>query len=120
MTSAQNSPVRLAPDAPSELAEFVECVESVHRDHTVSYVLAGNDKIYAYGANGYTVVLSDAVFGALVEVDTPGGELRVEPDSDGVVGVKPVAEGGEQSVGALLAATTRELKSYYTRRYWKV
>ena len=120
MVSDPNSPVRCAADAPPELAEFAECVETIHREHPVSFVLAGSDKIYAYGANGYTVVLSGEVFGALVEVDTPGGKLRIEPVVDGMLSVKPVVEGGSQSVGELLSAASRELRGYYSRRYWKV
>ena len=120
MASSQNSPVRFALDAPAELAALVECVETVHREHPVSFILAGNNKIYAYGANGYTVVLSEEMFGALVEVSTARGDLRIEPDEDGVVTVRAVAEGASQSAGELLAAVTRELQGYYTRRYWKV
>jgi hypothetical protein len=86
----------------------------------VSYVLAGSDRIYAYGANGYTVVISERVFEGLVELMTPFGALRIEPDANGLVAATPVSEAQSRTPAEILGLATRELTNYYLRRYWKV
>ena len=120
MSTTEPPARQLAPDAPPELADFVDCVNEIHRDHPVSFVLAGSDKIYAYGTHDYKVVLSERVFDALVEVETPAGDLRIELTADGLVDVTPPAESDRAAAGRMLGDTTRELRNYYTRRYWKV
>ena len=73
---------RIAEGAPSELAALMETVKRIQRDHSVTFVAAGDEKIYAYGGRGYVVILSDRGFDGLVEVETPSGTIRIEPDAD--------------------------------------
>ena len=118
MSSTAGRPQR-APDTPAVLDDFVEVVESLHRDHRVSFVQAGDDKIYAYGGGGYVFVISERVFGGLVELQTPTASLRVEPDATGALTVTVVAPAGG-SAAAILADGCAGLRRYYDRRYWKV
>lgn len=120
MSTSEPSARTLAPDAPPELADFVDCLNEIHREHPVSFVLAGADRIYAYGTHDYKVVLSERVFDALVEVETPAGDLRIEPNVDGLLDVTPPAESDRAAAGRMLGDTTRELRNYYARRYWNV
>jgi precorrin-3B methylase len=117
MTTAKQEPHSFAPDSPKELADLVETVETLHRENTVAFIAAGDEKIYAYGGRGYTAVISEAVFGGLVEVQTPKGAIRVEPDADGRICA--TADGGAP-LPELLADAARGLRSYYKLRYWKV
>jgi hypothetical protein len=41
---------------PPELHAFVATVERLHREQTVSFVAAGDEKIYAYGGYGFVAI----------------------------------------------------------------
>lgn len=109
---------RLAPGAPESIRDLVAAVERIHEEHRVSFIAAGDEKIYAYGGNGYVAIVSDRMFGGLVEVETPSGNLRVEPDDEGRLAATPDA-GVTRDVGELLAETVRNMLLYYERRYWR-
>ena len=117
MSTAKQLPPDFAPESPKELADLVETVERIHREHTVQFIVAGDEKIYAYGGRGYTVVLAEPVFGGLVEVETPKGSIRIEPDASGRVSA---TAGGGGSLPELLADAARGLSDYYRLRYFKI
>jgi hypothetical protein len=117
MSTPKQQPHAFAPEAPKELADLVETVETLHREHTVAFIVAGDERIYAYGGRGYTAVLSEPVFGGLVEVETPGAAIRVEPDAEGRIAA---TVGGAPATPDVLADAVRGLRAYYKLRYWKV
>jgi hypothetical protein len=100
------------------LDALVELVTRLHRDHTVSYVAAGDDRIYAYGGNGFCAVVSQELFADVVELETPTGRIRVQPDESGSLTV--AAEDGDdpRPVDERIAEATRAIDGYYRRRYW--
>jgi hypothetical protein len=110
----------IAADAPPALADFVAAVERIHAEHRVAYHAAGDDQIYAYGGRGYLVILSQRGFGGLVELQTPEGTARIEPNEAGEVHVAAVS--GDNEAGAMLADAAVMLQLYYRRRadVWKV
>lgn len=108
--------LRLADGAPPELAALVATVERLHRDYTVSFIAAGDERIFAYGGNGFVVILSDRLFDGLVEIETPEGTMRIEPDEGGRVGVTGA---GDAPLGPRLERARTSLERYYARRYWK-
>ncbi len=103
-----------------ELAALVTTVERLHRERTVSFVAAGDEKIYAYGGNGFVAIFGEDVFGGLVEVETPTGTIRIEPDERGAPSVNAADGDDSRPVGERLSEATRQLETYYRRRYWKV
>jgi hypothetical protein len=110
---------RRASDTPGVLDDFIDVVEHLHRDHRVSFVQAGDEKIFAYGGGGYVLVISELVFGGLVELQTPTASLRVEPDASGALTVVVVTpEGG--SAASILEDGCAGLRRYYGKRYWTV
>jgi hypothetical protein len=109
---------RIADGAPSELAAFVEIVERLHREHRVSFVAAGDERIYAYGGRGYVVIMSEREFGGLVEVETPSGTIRIEPDADGRAAIASAGD-DPRPIGARLAEARASLEAYYAGRYWR-
>lgn len=118
MTTESSRPPT-AQDAPTQLAALVDTIERLHRDHTVAYIAAGDDKIYAYGGDGYVAIISQRVFGGLVEIETPTGTIRIEPNDAGEV----AASGSEGESAAALGERLLEAKSrierYYDKRFWK-
>jgi hypothetical protein len=120
MSSSKKDRPVIAMDAPPELTEFVDAVEVVHREHRVDPVRAGDEFIFAYGGNGYVVILSESVFGGLVELATPVGALRVEPDAAGAISVALVDPNNRAPASVLLSDGARQLLRYYARRYWSV
>lgn len=105
---------------PAALDAFVACVERTHAEHTVSFIQAGDDRVYAYGAEGYSVVFTQHVFDALVEVLTPHGSLRIERGGEGRLAIESVGEAPSQPTETLLDETCKALERYYARRYWRV
>lgn len=109
---------RRAPGSPEELDDFIEVVEWMHGEHRVSFVQAGDERIYAYGGRGFVVVLSERVFDGLVELETPRGALRVAPDASGALAVTVASPAGDAA--AILRDACTGFRRYYEKRYWQV
>jgi hypothetical protein len=110
---------RLAPDAPPSLARLVAAVERAHADHRVAFIAAGDEKIYAYGGNGMVAVVSEKLFDGLVELETPRGTIRIEPDADRRIAVTRATGEAEADLDGALAEAARTIDQYYARRYWR-
>ena len=118
MTDGHKTP-QLAPDAPPQLVDLVAAVERAHADHRVSFIAAGDEKIYAYGGNGTVAIVSENLFGGLVELETPAGPVRVEPDVEGRITVTSVPGDAVVDIGTLLSDAAKSIERYYARRYWR-
>jgi hypothetical protein len=110
--------IKIAASAPAELEGLVETVARIHRDYRVSFIAAGDERIYAYGGRGFVAVLSDREFEGLVEIETPTGTLRIAPNLDGEIEVVAAGEDA-RPVGARFVDARAKLDGYYARRYWK-
>ena len=100
-----------------ELSELAEAIDWLWKEHGKSYVKAGDDKVYAFGGNGYVVVFDESRWEGTVELLTPKATLTIKPGPDGkatVVGT----DLDEKTVREALRDGTRELKRYYENRYW--
>lgn len=106
-----DSPETVAP----ELARLVDVVERLHRDHTVSFIAAGEEKIYAYGGGGFVAIVSDRLFDGIVDIETPTTKFRVERDADGRT-VAVLATGEGEPTAHELAAAADGFERYYARR----
>ena len=42
-----------------QLADLADLINWLESEHDKSYVKAGDDKVYAYGGNGFVLVLSE-------------------------------------------------------------
>lgn len=101
------------------LARLIEVVERLHREHTVAFIAAGDEKIYSYGGGGYVAILSDEVFRGAVDIETPTGAFRIEPGEDGRPAAAPTAD-GELLDDAELDAAAAGFERYYARRVGQV
>ena len=118
MADQEPEPVEPRAEAPPELDRIVEVVERLHRDHRVSFIAGGDEKIYAYGGSGFVAILSDRVFDGLVEIESPIGQYRIERDPDGRLGVTGV--GSATVSGDAMSQIAAGLERYYALRVGKV
>lgn len=98
----------------SELASLIDWLQS---EHDKSYVKAGDDKIYAFGGDGFVVVLDESVWDGLIELVTPKGGVSIKPGDGGKISVTSVAE-GEAPVKQLLRDGIDGVRRAYENRYW--
>lgn len=99
------------------LAELASLIDWLHREHDKSYVKAGDDKVFAFGGDGFVVVLDESVWSGLIELVTPKGGVAIKPGEDGSVSVTSAVE-GESAVKQLLRDGIDGIRKYYESRYW--
>lgn len=99
------------------LAELASLIDWLQTEHDKSYVKAGDDKVYAFGGNGFVVVLDESVWNGLIELVTPQGGVSIKPGDDGRIGVTSAVE-GEGAVKQLLRDGIDGIRKYYENRYW--
>lgn len=98
------------------LAELSSLIDWLETEHDVSYVKAGDDKIYAYGGDGYVLVMDESVWNGLIELITPKGALSIKPGDEGKITVTSAES--EATVKEILREGIDGLRRYYENRYW--
>ena len=99
------------------LKELASLIDWLRTEHDKSFVKAGDDKVYAFGGDGYIVVLDEAVWSGLIEVVTPKGGVAIKPGDDGKISVTSTVE-GEQAIRQLLQDGIEGVRRSYENRYW--
>jgi hypothetical protein len=100
-----------------ELSELSDVIDWLWAEHDKSFVKAGDDKVYAFGGNGYILVLDDHKWMGLIELITPGGSLRLKQADTGKVTVLSATEDITANKKVIRDGAAG-LKNYYQRRYW--
>jgi len=98
------------------LTELASLIEWLQTEHDVSYVKAGDDKIYAYGGDGHVLVMDETGLDGLIELITPKGALSIKPAEDGKITV--TAAEGEAAAKDILREGIDGVRRYYENRYW--
>jgi hypothetical protein len=99
------------------LSELASVIDWLQTEHDKSYVKAGDDKIYAFGGDGFVLVLDESIWNGLIELVTPKGGLSIKPGDNGKINVTSAVE-GEAAVKEILRAGIDGLRRYYENRYW--
>jgi UDP-N-acetylenolpyruvoylglucosamine reductase len=99
------------------LGEMRELIDWLWESHDISFVKAGDDKVYAFGGGGYVVVMDESRWAGLVEFLTPNSVLTMKTDESGVVQVRG-GEEDETSVRRTLRQGIDGIRHYYENRYW--
>jgi hypothetical protein len=100
-----------------QLGELAELMEWLWSEHDKSFVKAGDDKVYAFGGNGYTLVLDESKWQGLIEFLTPKGAMTIKPDENGKITVTGPSQ-DEKAVKELLKDGIQGVRQYYENRYW--
>ncbi len=98
----------------THLAELIEWLES---EHGKSYVKAGDDRVFAYGGNGYIVVFDQSKWEGLIEFAIKETTVTIKPGEGGEIEV--TAEGKDEAeIKRLIEDGIEGLRGYYENRYW--
>ena len=100
-----------------QLAELADLINWLETEHDKSYVKAGDDKVYAYGGNGFVLVMDESVWSGLIEMVTPKGGLSIKSNEGGKIEVTSALE-GEPAIRQLLKDGIEGIRTYYENRYW--
>ena len=99
------------------LKELADLIDELWKTHGMSFVKAGDDRVYAFGGDGYIVVLDESKWEGLIEFITPKGTLSIKPDETGRIGVVSSLP-DEKATKELLKDGIKGLSGYYEKRYW--
>jgi hypothetical protein len=99
------------------LSELSGLIDWLQAEHDKSYVKAGDNKVYAFGGDGFVVVLDESVWAGLIELITPKGGVSIKPGEDGNFSVTSAVE-GEAAVKQLLRDGIDGVRRAYENRYW--
>src|SRR5258705_13881966 len=75
------------------LAELASLIDWLQSEHDKSYVKAGDDKVYAFGGDGFVIVLDESVWDGLIELITPKGGVSIKREEGGKLSVTSAVEG---------------------------
>jgi hypothetical protein len=100
------------------LAELAELIDWLQAEHDTSYVKAGDDKVYAYGGDGFVLVLDESVWGGLIEMITPKGGLSIKPGEDGKIALSSSTQTEAAGIKQILRAGIDGIRTFYENRYW--
>jgi len=98
------------------LAELADLIDWLESKHDKSFVKAGDDKVFAFGGNGYVLVLDESTWKGLIELFTPKGAVSIKPDGDSLT-VQGSSQ-DEKELKSMLLDGIGGLRSYYENRYW--
>ena len=106
-------------DGPSKdlLTDLANLIDWLQQEHDKSYVKAGDNKVYAFGGDGYVIVLDESVWNGVIELITPGGTASIKPGENGKIEVTSSVE-GEKAQKELLSDAAAGIRKYYENRYW--
>ena len=99
------------------LSDLAGLIEWLWAEHDKSFVKAGDDKVYAFGGNGYILVLDESRWDGLIELMTPKGAFTIKPGDEGKIEVTSTIQDEKQSK-QLFKDALDAIKKYYEERYW--
>lgn len=99
------------------LAELDRLIDWLFEEHGVSFVKAGDDKVYAFGGNGYILVLDQKRWQGTVELFTPEAAITISPDPGGSLSIN-APDRSQEDIKRLIQEGIEGLRSYYENRYW--
>ena len=117
MTTTATARPNFAGPYEKELSALAELIEWVWTEHGKSFVEAGDDKVYAFGDNGYVVVFDQSRWEGAVELLTPKATVTIKPGTDGKITVVG-ADLDEKAVREALTDGAQGIRHYYENRYW--
>ena|ERR1044071_7261432 len=101
----------------SLLAELAELIDWLWKEHDQSFVKAGDNKVYAFGGDGYVLVFDESQWDGMIELMAPNGAFTIKPEDGKINATSTIAD--EAASKKLFKETIDYIRSYYERRYWK-
>ena len=116
MTST-NTDVSFKGPYEKQLGELANLIDWLVSKHDSSFVKAGDDKVYAFGGNGFVLVFDERTWEGLVEMFTPKGAVSIKPNGDGGLVVQGSSQ-DEKELKSMLLNGISGMRDYYENRYW--
>jgi hypothetical protein len=116
--SATSSPIEFKGKFHKELAALRDLLDKLWNEHGMSFVKAGDDKVYAFGGNHSVVVFDESKWEGLIELITPSGGLTIKPDENGQFTISG-NNLDDQAIMKILNEGISEINAFYDQRYWK-
>ena len=92
-------------------------IEWLESEHGKSYVKAGDDKVFAYGGDGYIVIFDESKWGGLIEFVIKEATVTIKPGEGGQIEVTSQGK-DENEIRQLIEDGIEKLRDYYENRYW--
>ncbi len=102
----------------NELASLRDLLDRLWNEHGVSFVKAGDDKVYAFGGNHSVIVFDESKWAGLIELITPSGGVIIKPGETGEYNISG-NNLDDQSILKILNEGITEITEFYQQRYWK-
>jgi hypothetical protein len=90
----------------------------LQEEHGTSWVRAGDDRVYAFGGDGYIIVFDEKKWDGLVEVFTPKISVAIRRQDGGAMSVS-AADLDEKGIKSALREAANAISKYYEKRYWR-
>lgn len=100
------------------LEELAGLIEWLHVEHDKSFVKAGDNKVYAFGGDGFVLVLDESAWNGQIELITPDGGVAIKPGEAGRTSVTGPASEDEPTLKRRLRDGIDGIRRYYENRYW--
>jgi hypothetical protein len=98
------------------LADLADLIHWLESKHDKSFVKAGDDKVYAFGGDGFVLVLDESTWDSLIELFTPKGAVSIKPNGEGLL-VQGSSQ-DEKELKEMMREGIKGLRQYYENRYW--
>jgi hypothetical protein len=99
------------------LSELASLIDWLWTEHDKSFVKAGDDKVYAFGGNGFVIVMDESRWGGLIELITPKGAFTMKPDEERKISVVSSVQ-DEKASKQIFKEALSAIRKYYEERYW--
>jgi hypothetical protein len=99
------------------LTELAGLIDWLWKEHDKSFVKAGDNKVYAFGGNGYVLVFDESQWGGMIELMAPSGAFTIKPGEDGKI-TATSTNADEKASKQLFKEALDRIRSYYEQRYW--
>ena len=102
-----------------QLEEMSELIDWLWTEHDISFVKAGDDKVYAFGGNNHILVFDEAKWNGLIEFISPAGAITIKPvnKSGNFEVASPTLD--EKGIITALTEGIAIIRNYYRNRYWR-
>jgi hypothetical protein len=101
-----------------QLGELRDLIDWLWKEHGMSYVKAGDDRVYAFGGNNHIVVLDEMQWDGVIEFIAPKGAITIKPGENGNYDVSG-ANLDEKTMKEIFKEGIEQIRKYYENRYWK-
>src|SRR5829696_989631 len=98
-----------------QLGEMSDLIDWLWNEHDMSFVKAGDDKVYAFGGNNYLLVFDESKWNGLIEFITPKGAVTIKPGENGVFEVASTTL-DEKGIKNLFTEGLDVIRQYYENR----